>query len=1081
MFVNFFIKRPIFSTVISLVIVLAGIVCIPILPVAQFPEIAPPTVQVSTTYYGASAEVVENTVTLPLEQQINGVEGMTYMNSISGNDGSSNITVTFDVGYDLNIAAVDVQNRVNIGLPQVPEDVRRYGVTTQKQSTNFIMIINLFAPDGRFDDLFLSNYASINVVDVLKRIPGVGNVQIFGERKYSMRFWLNPDRLTGMNMTVQEVIAAIQEQNVQVAAGGIGDPPSPKGQAFQYAIQTKGRLESVDEFKNIIIRTAADGSVVRVGDVAEVDLGAENYRWFFNYNGAACAGIGIFQLAGANAVDIADTARQKMAELSKRFPEGMEYTVAYDTTMFVKESIKEVLITLLIAILLVIGVIYIFLQDWRSTIIPCVTIPVSLIGTFGIMMAFGFSINTLTLFGIVLAIGTVVDDAIVVVENTQRLIDTSGMPPREAAMKGMAEVTGPVIATTLVLFAVFVPVAFMPGISGQLYRQFALTIAFSVGISTICALTISPAMCALILRPKAKKENIFFHAFNVVFDWSSQIYRGIVEHFIERWKLIVAGFALLLVATYIMFKVVPTAFVPDEDQGYFFVIAQGPPGMSLDRTHAVTKQMEQICLSSVGVEDVLSIGGYNLINQALDSSATTLIVTLKPWDERTTPELSIESIMYGINMKMHGIQEVMAFAFNPPPIQGLSQTGGFQFELQDTGQGDLDAFESIAENFIAEGQQYPALSPLSKTFKANYPQLYIELDRTKAKSLNIALNDIFTTLQSYLGSLYVNDFNKFGRVYRVFIQAQDKYRADLTDISSLYVRSQNGDLIPLSALVKIERIIGPQTITHYNIYRNIEINGSNAPGHSSGDAIAAMEDIAKRILPEGYNFEWTGTALQEILSAGVAPFIFALSLAFVFLFLAAQYESWSLPVIIMMAVPLAILGALVAQWWRGLYDDVYCQIGLVMLIGLASKNSILLVEFAKDKQEEGMTAVEAAVEAAKIRLRPILMTAFSFILGVVPLVLATGAGAASRHSLGTAVFGGMLASTILSLGVVPVLYVVIVGLAKRGIHVGDVKMAYAKLREWGVRLWHLILWIKNRLGKRKQRQKVEETPEPSRS
>ncbi len=1079
MFVNFFIKRPIFSTVISLVIVLAGVVCIPILPVAQFPEIAPPTVQVTASYYGASAEVVEQTVTQPIEQQINGVEGMTYMTSISGNDGSSTITVTFDVGYDLNIAAVDVQNRVNIALPQVPEDVRRYGVTTQKQSTNFILIVNLFSPDGRYDDLFLSNYASINIVDVLKRIHGVGNVQIFGERKYSMRFWLDPDRLTGMDLTVQEVINAIQDQNIQVAAGGIGDPPSPKGQAFQYAIQTKGRLESVDEFDDIIVRTAQDGSVVRVKDVAEVELGAENYRWFFNFNGAGCAGIGIFQLAGANAVDIADQVRQRMEELSKRFPEGMEYTIAYDTTMFVKESIKEVLITLVIAIALVIGVIYIFLQDWRSTVIPCVTIPVSLIGTFGIMMAFGFSINTLTLFGLVLAIGTVVDDAIVVVENTQRIMDTEGLPPREAAMKGMAEVTGPVIATTLVLFAVFVPVAFMPGISGQLYRQFALTIAFSVGISTICALTISPAMCAIVLRPKKGDVNIFFGAFNFAFDWSSHIYKGIVEHFIKRWKQIVVGFILLMFATYFMFRTVPTAFVPDEDQGYFYIIAMGQPGMSLDRTLGVTKEMERIVMSTDGIEDVLTIGGYNLINQALDSSAATLIVILKPWDERTTPELDINYIMNSINFEMYDLQEVMAFAFNPPPIQGLSQTGGFQFELQDIGQGDIMGFDQLAERVIEEGKHYPALGPLSKTFNVNYPQFYIDLDRTKAMSLGIAISDIFATLQSYLGSFYVNDFNKFGRVYRVFIQAKDEFRADEIDISRLYVRSRNEELVPLSALVKIDKIVGPQTITHYNVYRNIEINGANASGHSSGEAITAMESIAKKLMPEGYSYEWTGTALQEIESAGAAPFIFALALAFVFLFLAAQYESWSLPIIIMMAVPLAILGALVAQWWRGLYNDVYCQIGLVMLIGLASKNSILLVEFAKDKQEEGMTAVEAAMEAAKIRLRPILMTAFSFILGVVPLVLATGAGAASRHSLGTAVFGGMMASTILSLGVVPVLYVVIVELAKRGIHASDLRMACSKLREWMIKLWHGLKWLWDKVKGWRRRPRVQESPEPS--
>jgi len=1080
MFVNFFIKRPIFSTVISLVIVLAGVVCIPILPVAQFPEIAPPTVQVQSTYTGASAEVVETTVTQPLEEEINGVEGMTYMTSISGNDGTSTITVTFEVGYDLNIAAVDVQNRVNIALPKVPEEVRKWGVTTQKQFPNFILIVNLYSPDGTHDDLFLSNYARINIMDVLKRIEGVGNVQIFGERKYSMRFWLDPDLLTGMDMTVQEVIEAIQEQNIQVAAGGIGNPPSTKNQAFQYAIQTKGRLEEVSEFQDIIVRIGPDNAVVRLGDISNVELGAENYQWFFNYNGVSCAGIGVFQLAGANAIEIANQVRVAMDDLAKRFPDDVAYAISYDTTMFVKESIKEVLLTLVIAILLVIGVIFIFLQDWRSTLVPCVTIPVSLIGTFGVMMAFGFSINTLTLFGLVLAIGTVVDDAIVVVENTQRLIDTEGLPSREAAMRGMAEVTGPVIATTLVLFAVFVPVAFMPGISGQLYKQFALTIAFSVGISTICALTISPAMCALLLRPKGgeggKEENFFFRWFNKAFEWMTGLYTGLVEHFIRHWKWIVMGFAGMLLLTFLMFKVVPTAFVPDEDQGYFFVISQGQPGMSLVRTSSVSNEMEEAVKKLDGVQDVLTIGGYNMLNQSIDSSSATMIVILKPWDERTTPELSLEHIMGQAQNSVQMYEEMMSFAFNPPPIQGLSQTGGFQFELQDVGSGSLEDFNKLAQNFIEEGKKYPALSPLSKTFQADYPQFYIDLDRTKAKSLGIPITDIFNTLQSYLGSLYVNDFNKFGRIYRVFVQAQDKYRATESDISRLYVKSGDGDLIPLTALVKVNKITGPQTVTHYNIYRNIELNGGNAPGHSSGDAIKAMEDIAAKTLSKDYSYEWTGTALQEIKSAGVAPFIFALSLAFVFLFLAAQYESWSLPVIIMMAVPLAILGALVGQWIRGLYNDIYCQIGLVMLIGLASKNSILLVEFAKDKQEEGMSAVEAAILAAKIRLRPILMTAFSFILGVIPLVVATGAGAASRHSLGTAVLGGMLAATILSLGVVPVLYVVIVELAKRGVHLNDFRMMWHGIVGWIRKLVDFLRWLREKLGNKKE-PRAQKAPE----
>ncbi|MBT3181764.1 MAG: multidrug efflux RND transporter permease subunit [Deltaproteobacteria bacterium] len=1037
MFVNFFIKRPIFSTVISLVIVLAGAVCIPLLPIAQFPNIAPPTVQVAATYTGASAEVVEKTVTQPLEEQINGVEGMTYMSSTSSGDGSSKITVTFDIGYDLDIAAVDVQNRVQIGLPQVPEDVRRYGVTTQKQSTNFILIANLFSPEDTYDDLFLSNYAKINIVDVLKRIPGVGDVQIFGERKYSMRFWIDPDRLTGMNLTIQDVIVAIQDQNIQVAAGGIGQPPSTSRQVFQYTISTQGRLEEVSEFEDIIVRTDTDGAVVRIKDIAKVELGAENYQWYFNLNGKSCAGIGVFQLADANAVQIADQVRSTMKELSKRFPDGMEYIIPYDTTMFVKESIKEVLITLILAIILVVGVIYIFLQDWRSTLIPCVTIPVSLIGTFGIMMAFGFSINTLTLFGLVLAIGTVVDDAIVVVENTSRIIEEEGLTAMDAAMKSMSEVTGPVIATSLVLFAVFVPVAFMPGISGALYQQFALTIAFSVAISTICALTISPAMCAIFLQKKGESKNFFFNAFNKGFDISGHAYERMVNNLIKKWKIIVVFFFVMLGLTLVMFKVVPTAFIPDEDQGYFFIVAQGPEGTSLKKTQVASGKIEKIARSMDGVADVLTIGGYNLMNQALDSSTFTAIVTLYPWGERKSPDLSVTAIMQKINYAIYSVNEVSAFAFNPPAIQGLSQTGGFQFELQDVGDGEIEELNNLALKMIQMGRSSPELAPLSTTFKMNYPQFYIDLDRTKAKTLGIQIATIFDTLQAYLGSFYVNDFNKFGRVYRVFIQAEPEYRSNVTDISQLYVRSGDGDLIPLSALIKINRLIGPQTISHYNLFRNIELNGNAAPGHSSGESIDAMQKIAGNVLPDGYSYEWSGTALQEIMSGGMAPFIFALALAFVFLFLAAQYESWSLPVTIMIAVPLAILGALIAQWWRGLYNDVYCQIGLVMLIGLASKNSILLVEFAKERIEEGMTSAEAAIMAAKTRLRPILMTAFSFILGAIPLVVASGAGAASRHSLGTAVMGGMIAATFLTLGIVPVLFVVIVEGAKRGITKSD--------------------------------------------
>lgn len=1054
MFVNFFIRRPVFSTVIALVIVLAGGVCIPLLPVAQFPQIAPPVVQVTATYTGASASVVENTVTRPLEQQINGVEGMMYMTSSSSNDGSCTINVTFKVGYDLNIAAVDVQNRVAIAQPQLPEDVVRIGITTQKQSTNFIQAINLISPKGTHDNLFLSNYAAINIVDVLKRIPGMGNVTIFGERKYSMRFWLDPDRLTGLNMTASDVINAIKDQNIQVAAGAIGQPPIPDSQAFQYTITTKGRLESVEEFEDIIVRNGPDGSIVRVKDIAKVELGAENYGWFTTLNGKSAITIGIYQLPDANSVQLAEQVRQTLERLSQRFPDDINYRIVYDTTIFVTESIKEVLITLGEAIILVFLVIYLFLQKPRVTLIPAITIPVSLIGAFGLMMAFGFSINTLSLFGLVLAIGLVVDDAIVVVENAERIIEEEGLSAREATEKAMAEVTGPVIATTLVLFAVFIPVGFMPGISGQLYKQFALTIACSVGISALNALTLSPAMCAIILKKKEEgKEFVFFALFNRAFAWATDLYVRGVAIFIQRWKIVLAGFGLLLIATLLFFRMVPTGFIPSEDQGYFFVIMQAPEGTAVGRTMQITSQIEEIALSTPGVEDVLTIGAFNMVSSTADSSAASVIIILKPWRDRETPETNIGSIMGSIQARVHSISDALIFVFNPPPIQGLSTTGGFQFMLQDLEDKGIDSLATIAKSIIGQGRMHPALTPPTTMFKANYPQLYVDLDREKAKALGIPISQIFNTLQVYLGSFYVNDFNKFGRVYRVFLQAEQDFRTDRTDISKLYVKSDVGDLIPLSSLITIRNIRGPQTISHYNVYRSIEIDGGNADGYSSGQAISAMEDIATKSLPQGYGYEWTGTALQEIQSGGMAPYIFALAFIFVFLFLAAQYESYSMPLIIMLAVPLAILGALVAQWWRGLVDDVYCQIGLVMLIGLASKNAILIVEFAKEKHEQGLSIVDAALSAVRIRLRPILMTALAFILGVVPLVIAEGAGAASRHSLGTAVFGGMIASTFLSLILVPVLFVLVEGLRERGIHREDLLHARAWIGSQFKRLW----------------------------
>ncbi len=1031
MFVNFFIDRPIFAGVISIVISLAGAVCIILLPVAQFPQITPPTVQVNATYTGASAEVVEKTVTTPIEEQINGVEGMTYMSSISSSDGTSNITVTFDVGYDLDIAAVDVQNRVTMAQPQVPADVRKYGITTKKQSPDFVLIISLYSTNGAYDDLFLSNYASINIVDTLKRLPGVGDVQIFGEKKYAMRLWLNPDKLTSMEMTAMDVIQAVQEQNVQVAAGKIGDSPSPPGQTFTYTINALGRLETPEQFEDIIIRTRTDGSVVRVKDVGRVELGAENYGWYAHLNGGKAACIGVFQLPGANALQVAKEVYANMERLSKRFPDGLKYAVSYDTTLFVKASIKEVLKTLFEAMFLVFLVVYIFLQNWRATLIPAIAIPVSLVGTFAVLQAFGFSINTLTLFGLVLAIGIVVDDAIIVVENASRCMDEKGMGPKEATKEAMREVTGPIIATTLVLMSVFVPVAFMPGITGQLYRQFALTIAFSVGISAINALTLSPALCAALLQPTPKRQAWFFRKFNQIFDWCRNQYLKGVRWFIKAWVLVLMVFAGLLFATYYMFQLVPTGFVPSEDQGYFMVMIQTPEGASLDRTEKVCDQVEKILENMAGIDSIVMIGGYNLLNAANDTASAAAFVMLDPWDHRKTPQLSLNGIMGTFMGEVQGINEAVIIPFPPPPIQGLSTTGGFEFELQDLTGGSLVELRAMAQKFMAAARENPVLTPLSTTFEVNYPQFYIDLDRTKAKSLKVPISDVFNTLQTFLGSMYVNDFNKFGRVYRVFLQAEKDYRAKREDISKLYVRATDGSMVPLSAIVKVKQVRGVQNVKHYNLFRTVSIYGGNNPGYSSGQAIQAMEELSGKLLTNQYGYDWTATAYQEIKAGGMAPYIFTLALVFAFLFLAAQYESWVMPLMVMLAVPLAILGALVAQHLRGIANDVYCQIGLVMLIGLASKNAILIVEFARELREQGMSIVDSAVNASRERLRPILMTAFAFILGVVPMVVATGAGAASRHSLGTAVFGGMLASTFLSLVLVPVLYVVLERLRER--------------------------------------------------
>jgi hydrophobe/amphiphile efflux-1 (HAE1) family protein len=1030
--VDFFIQRPVLATVVAILITLVGAISIPILPIAQFPDIAPPTVNVSATYTGASAEVVETTVTDPIEEQINGVEGMTYMESYSSNDGTMNINVTFEVGYDLDIANVDVTNQVQLATPLVPEEVGKYGISVEKQSPSLILAVHLISPDGSRDELFLSNYIGIQIYQTLQRIPGVGNLTIWGEREYSMRVWLNPDKIASLGLTVADVIDAISEQNLQVAAGAIGEPPTPEGQQFQYTITALGRLETVEQFGDIIIRAETDGTVVRINDVARVELGAQSYDQDSLLDGEPAIGIGIYQLPGANALDVDKQVRITMEELKKNFPSGVDYRIVYDTTEFVKASIEEVVKTLFEAFILVFIVVFVFLQNFRATLIPAITIPVSLIGTFALINAFGFSINTLSLFGLVLAIGLVVDDAIVVVENVSRLLEEKNLSPREATSAAMKEVTGPIVATSLVLMAVFVPVSFMPGISGQMYRQFALTIAFSVGISAINALTLSPALCALFLRKETGEKWWFYRKFNEGFERFRNGYQGWVKKLTAQWKLVVIVFAGLMVLTVYMFKVVPTGFVPEEDQGYFIVNIQGPEGSSLDRTNATMKQVYNILINTPGIAHVVSISGLNFLTSSSDSNSGAMFPVLAPWSERKSKGTQIDAILASVRKKFAGIQGAEVVAFNAPAIQGLSSTGGFQFELEDRTDLGLDTLQKVMGQIIGAGQKRPELVGLFAYFSVDTPGLYIELDRTKTKTQGVSISEVFQALQSYLGSLYVNDFNLFGQVYKVFIQADEQYRNTIDDISRLYVRTNRGDLVPLDTLIDVTKIVGPETITHYNLYRSAEIDGDNAPGYSSGQAMKAMEELAEEFMPEGMGFEWSGISYQEIKAGNLAPLIFGLSLVFVFLFLAALYESWAMPFMVMLAVPLALLGAMTAQWLRGLSDDIYCQIGLVMLIGLASKNAILIVEFAKQRREEGMPIQEAAMTAALIRLRPILMTAFAFILGVFPLVVASGAGANSRHSLGTAVFGGMIVSTLLSLIIVPVFYVIIESLRERG-------------------------------------------------
>ncbi|RWP40292.1 MAG: multidrug efflux RND transporter permease subunit [Mesorhizobium sp.] len=1031
--VNFFIHRPIFASSIAIIMVLAGTICYFLLPVSQFPDITPPQVVVSANYPGASAQVVADTVTTPLEQQINGVQGMTYMSSSSSNDGSSTITVTFEVGYPLSTAAVDVQNRVSQAASSLPAIVNQGGVTIKKQNPNFVLIVNLTSPDGSVDPVALSNLAYLQVVDPLKRLPGVGDVQIFGERRYSMRVWLDPDKLANLGITAVDVQNAIAEQNVQVAAGKIGQSPAPAGTAFEMQVNAVGRLSDPKEFGDIIVRAdAANGSLVRLRDVARIELGALQYSSSAFFGEDPTVVLAVYQMPGSNALDLQQRVKDKMQELSARFPKGVSYAMHYDTTRFVSASMHDVLVTLGEALVLVVAVVFIFLQSWRTTIIPTIAIPVSLVATLVVMYMFGFSLNMLSLLGMVLAIGLVVDDAIVVVENVERQLE-AGLKPLAATRAAMAEVTGPIIATTAVLMAVFVPVAFIPGVSGRLYNQFALTVAISFGISAFVSLTLTPALSAAFLRHRPATQFVLFRWFNTGFDRLSHAYANGVRFLIRLRWIMLGIFAAGLVATYFVWQRLPSTFLPVEDQGYFFVVIQLPDGASLERTDAVARKARDILQNTPGVDIVGSISGLNFLTSAAQSNSAVEFAILKPWDERG-PDQSASKLVADVRSKLMELPEAFALSFDPPSIPGIGTTGGFEFQVEDlTGRGSA-ALNDATQAVLAEARKQPELNPqqLFSSFSTSTPQFNYDLDRNKAKLLGLSLPDVFNTLQIYLGSLYVNDFNLFGRTFRVTIQADKDARAGAADISRLYVRNASGGMVPLSTLGKLVPIVGPETVPHYNNNASALINGGAAPGFSSGQAVAAMERAAATALPKDFGYEWTGITYQELKAGSIASIVFGLAMVFVFLILAAQYESWAMPFMVLLAVPLALFGAFVALLMRGMQIDVYSQIGFVMLIGLAAKNAILIVEFARRRREEGLSIVDAAMEAARLRLRPILMTAFAFILGVLPLMFSTGAGAASRQSIGTTVFGGMVAATILSLVFVPVFYAVIEQLRERG-------------------------------------------------
>ncbi len=1017
---------------------LAGGVAAFVLPISQFPNIVPPTVQVTATYNGADAATVAQVVTLPLEQQINGVEGMLYLSSTSTNAGQCTITVTFEVGYDLNTAAVDVLTRVNQAIPMLPDAVQRVGINIAKQSTNLTAVVSLESPDGRYNSEFLSNYANITVEPVIARVDGVGSTTVFGLQQYAMRAWLDPARLAHLGITPSQVTAAIRDQNDQSSLGSLGLEPSVDEPSMTLSIQTKGRLVTAQEFGDIVVRTGEGRAIVRLRDVADVDLGSYQYTSTSSLNGGSTATVGIYQLPTANAFQVVTAVRAELDRLAEQFPPGLRYRVTYDTTRFVQASLDDLMKTLFEAGLLVLATIFIFLQSWRATLIPMIAIPVSIVGTFAMLLAFGFTINTLTLLGLVLAIGLVVDDSIIVVENVYRQLEAGVKDPREAAVRAMKEVGGPIVATSSVLLAVFIPAALMPGITGQLYNQFALTIAFSIAFSAINSLTLSPALCAVFLRHGQAPTFRPFVLFNQGFDWLSERYGRLVQWLCRRWLLVALSFVIGCGGVWQLLRHTPTAFVPNEDQGYYFVLFQLPPGSSLPRTQQVSDRIQEIVHRDAAVEDAIQINGLNFLTGSLSTNAGVVIVTLKSWDDRDAITENLRAVLMRAAPTLRALPEAIVMPVPPPSIPGLGAVGGWQLQLEALAGQGFNELAEVTDGFIAEAQRRPELAQLTTPFTNHVPMLTLEIDRTRVYGLGLTMGDVFEALGQSLGQAFVNNYNQFGQVYNVMVQARPDARMEVQDVLGLRVMNRDGQAVPVSSFAWLVLKTGTDNATHYNLYNSVQVNGQVAAGYGSGDAVTAIDEVASAVLPEGFSYEWTGTTFQEVESGTLAPLIFGMALVAVFLLLAALYESWLLPFNVLLAVAFAVLFALIALWITGRSLDVYAQIGLVMLVGLAAKNAILIVEFAKVRADGGEPVMQAASEASRLRLRPIMMTSLSFILGILPLAIAVGAGAQSRRSIGITVFGGMVGSTVMDQLVVPTFFFVLYSLQRRRPRAGSI-------------------------------------------